>query len=218
MLPNLIFFGPPGGGKGTEIQLLQKKGFIKLSTGDMLRKEVESKSKLGEKLKSIMDKGELVSDTLVSKLIEKELSQKSGIIFDGYPRTIKQAKKLTKLLNLKKISINGVIVINTPDNLIVKRISARYICKKCGASYNKLGNQPKKEGICDVCGGKTFIQRSDDKKSVIKNRLSEYHKTSKEILDYYRKKELIHDIDASEGEAKKTHKYVMKVIKDLSKK
>jgi adenylate kinase len=215
LLPNLIFFGPPGGGKGTEIQLLQKKGFIKLSTGDMLRKEVESESSLGKKLKSIMDKGELVSDTLVSKLIEKQLSKKSGIIFDGYPRTIKQAKSLTKLLKSKNIDINGVIIINTPDDLIIKRISGRYICKKCGASYNKFGNQPKKEGICDVCGGKTFIQRSDDKKSVIKKRLNDYHQTSKEIIEYYRKKGLVYDIDASKGESKITHKMVLKVIKNL---
>lgn len=216
MLPNLIFFGPPGGGKGTEIQLLQKKGYIKLSTGDMLRKEVESGSKLGIKIKSKMDKGELVSDSLVSKLIENEISKKkTGIIFDGYPRTIKQAKKLNKLLNSKNINIHGVIVINTPDNLIIKRISARYICKKCGASYNKLGNQPKVDGICDVCGSKTFTQRSDDKKTVIKKRLIEYHKTSKEILEYYMKKDLIYEIDASAGDAKITHKAVLKVIKKL---
>ena len=139
---NLLFFGPPGSGKGTEIQKLQEYGgYTKLSTGDMLRNEVDSGSRLGIRLKKIMDIGGLVSDNLVIKLIEIHLhKQKKGIIFDGFPRTLKQAKALTKLLKKNNIRLNGVIILDTPDDLIIKRITGRYICVNCGASYNKYGN------------------------------------------------------------------------------
>ena len=214
---NLLFFGPPGGGKGTEIQILQKRGgYIKLSTGDMLRSEVDSGSSLGKELKKIMDSGGLVSDNLVVKLIEKQIKKnKKGIIFDGFPRTLDQAKKLTTLLNKNKINLDAVIVIDTPDDLIVKRISGRYICKKCGASYNKYGNQPTNDGICDVCKGRQFIQRSDDKKEVILKRLKDYHTKSKDLIEYYNKKGLVHYVSGEKGDAKITHNQVLKILRNL---
>jgi len=214
---NLLFFGPPGSGKGTEIQKLQEYGgYTKLSTGDMLRNEVDSGSRLGIRLKKIMDIGGLVSDSLVIKLIEIHLhKQKKGIIFDGFPRTLKQAKALTKLLKKNNIRLNGVIILDTPDDLIIKRITGRYICVNCGASYNKYGNQPKKEGVCDVCKGKIFKQRSDDKKSVIQNRLKKYHAESKSLIDYFNKLGITHIADGSEGSARKTHNQVLKILRKL---
>lgn len=214
---NLLFFGPPGSGKGTEIQKLQEKGnYIKLSTGDMLRSEVSSNSDLGKKLKKIMDSGGLVSDNLVIKLIEKQLKKhKKGIIFDGFPRTLKQAKVLTKILKKYKIKLHAIIILDTPDDLIIKRITGRFICVKCGASYNEHGNKPKKEGVCDVCKGTKFKKRSDDKKSVIVKRLKEYHKESKVLLDYFNKLGISHIVDSSHGNAKKTHTSVLKILRRL---
>jgi adenylate kinase len=216
-LLNLIFIGPPGGGKGTEIQLLQKKKkYYKISTGDLLRNEVEKDTKLGKTIKKDMDSGTLIKDTIVSKLITQELTKhKQGLIFDGYPRNLKQAKKLDKLLADQKLKIDAVIHLDTPDDLIIKRITGRYICKKCGATYNKHGVQPKKAGICDVCKGIEFKIRSDDKVIVVKKRLADYHKEESELLGYYTKKEIVHKIDGSAGDQNVTHKQLLKVFKSL---
>ena len=213
---NLIFMGAPGSGKGTEIQILQKEGYIKISTGDLLRNEVNSGSKLGNQLKKIMDQGKLVSDKLVFDLIENELNKlesKKGFILDGFPRTLNQAKKLDKILNKNKLNIDAVIEIFTPDELIIKRISGRYICAKCGASYNKNGNQPKKDGICDVCGGKEFKTRSDDNKETVKKRLETYHKEASDIIKYYKKQNKFHQVSGASGEALITHEQVKNYLK-----
>jgi len=217
-LLNLIFIGPPGGGKGTEIQLLQKKKYYKISTGDLLRNEIAKETKLAKSIQKDMDSGRLIKDSVVTKLINNELEEHdNGLIFDGYPRNIKQAKKLDKLLEEHELQIDAVIHIDTPDDLIIKRISGRYICKKCGATYNKYGVVPKKNGICDVCKGTEFKTRADDKLSVVKKRLKDYHDEEKVLLGYYNKKKIVHRIDASEGDQKITHKQVLKVLRNLSK-
>jgi adenylate kinase len=165
-----------------------------------------------------MDSGKLIKDSIVTKLINNELEEHdNGLIFDGYPRNIKQAKKLDKLLEDNKLQIDAVIHIDTPDDLIIKRISGRYICKKCGATYNKYGVVPKKNGICDVCKSTEFKTRADDKLSVVKKRLKDYHDEEKVLLGYYNKKNIVHRIDASEGDQKITHKQVLKVLRNLSK-
>ena len=182
----------------------------------MLRSEVESNSNLGKQLKKIMDSGGLVSDNLVIKLIEKQLKKhKKGIIFDGFPRTIEQAKVLTKLLKKYKIKLHGIIILDTPDKLIIKRITGRYICAKCGASYNIFGNKPKKEGICDVCKSTEFKKRSDDKKNIIEARLKKYHKESKALIEYFNKQGITYIVDSSHGNAKKTHNSVLKILRKL---
>ena len=215
---NLIFIGPPGGGKGTEIQLLQQKKYYKISTGDLLRNEVAKETTFGKSIKKDMDSGKLIKDTIVSKLITQELTKhKHGLIFDGYPRNLKQAKKLDKLLADHKLKIDAVIHLDTPDDLIIKRITGRYICTQCGATYNKHGVQPKKAGVCDVCKGTGFKIRPDDKLDIVKKRLDDYHKEESELLGYYTKKEIVHKIDGSTGDQNITHKQVLKVFTSLVK-
>ena len=217
-LLNLIFIGPPGGGKGTEIQLLQKKKYYKISTGDLLRNEISKDTKLGKTIQKDMDAGKLIKDSIVTKLISNELKEHdNGLIFDGYPRNVKQSKKLDSILKKNKIKLDVVFHLQTSDKVIINRIVGRYICKKCGATYNKFGVVPKKEGICDVCKGTEFKTRADDKISVVKKRLKDYHDEEKVLLGYYNKKNIVHRIDASEGDQKITHKQVLKVLRNLSK-
>jgi adenylate kinase len=213
---NLIFIGPPGGGKGTEIQLLQKKKYYKISTGDLLRNEVTKGTTLGKSLQKDMDEGKLIKDSIVTKLLDNELKEyNNGLIFDGYPRNIKQAKTLSKLLDKNNLTIDAVIHIDTPDKVIIERIVGRYICKKCGATYNKFGLNPKVEGICDVCKGTEFKVRNDDKLSVVKKRLKDYHIEADALLDYYDKKGIVYDING--GNQIDNHKLVLKVFKELKK-
>jgi adenylate kinase len=215
---NLVFIGPPGGGKGTEIQLLQQEQYIKISTGDLLRNEVSKKTPLGLSIQKDMDSGKLITDSIVTKLLDQELKQsKSGLIFDGYPRNIAQAKKLSSLLSKNKLRLDAVIHLDTPDSLIIKRIIGRYVCVKCGATYNKNGVQPKKEGVCDVCSGTEFKVRSDDKLEVVEKRLKEYHEVADELLEYYRKKGLVRDVSGKEGDQLITHNQVLNVFKELAK-
>lgn len=218
-LYNLVFIGPPGGGKGTEIQLLQKKKYNKISSGDLLRNEISKESKLGKTIQNDMNNGILIKDSIVSKLIDNLLKEYNhGLIFDGFPRTIKQAKKLDKILKDNNIKLDAVLHLDTPDSLIIKRITGRYICKNCGATYNKFGVSPKKNGICDVCKGSVFITRPDDNIDVVKKRLKDYHEEEKELLDYYNKKNIVYRIDGSQGDQKITHKDVVKVFSILKKK
>jgi len=215
---NLVFIGPPGGGKGTEIQLLQQKKYMKISTGDLLRDEVSRETKLGKSIKKDMESGNMIKDSIVSKLLDNMIRERNyGLIFDGYPRNIKQAKKLDSILKKNDIKIDAVIHLDTPDKLIISRIVGRYMCKKCGATYNKNGVQPKKKGVCDVCGGKEFKVRDDDKLDVIKKRLKEYHVVAKELLEYYNKKDLVYDVSGKEGDQKITHNEVLAVFKKLKK-
>lgn len=216
---NIVFIGPPGGGKGTEIQLLQQMGYFKVSTGDLLRDEVAKESTLGKSIKKDMDSGKLIKDSIVTKLLNNKIKEtNNGLIFDGYPRNIKQAKKLDSILKKNDIKLDIVFHLETSDKVIINRIAGRYICKKCGATYNKNGVQPKKKGICDVCGGKEFKVREDDKISVVKSRLKEYHEIEKELLDYYNKKNIVYKISGELGDQQITHKEALEVFKKLKNK
>jgi adenylate kinase len=213
---NIVFIGPPGGGKGTEIQLLQQMGYFKVSTGDLLRDEVAKETTLGKSIKKDMESGKLIKDSIVTKLLNNKIKEtNNGLIFDGYPRNIKQAKKLDSILKKNDIKIDIVFHLETSDKVIINRIAGRYICKKCGATYNKNGVQPKKKGFCDVCNGKEFKVREDDKISVVKLRLKEYHEIEKELLDYYNKKNIVYKISGELGDQQITHKQVLDEFKKL---
>jgi adenylate kinase len=163
---NLILLGPPGAGKGTQAKTIAANhGLIQLSTGDMLRAAVEAGSPVGRKAKAVMDRGELVPDEIVVEIISARLDGadcKAGVIFDGFPRTLAQAAALDRVLKRKKLKLDAVIELKVNDDQLVERIAGRFTCATCGAGYHDRFRQPKTAGICDVCGGKTFLRRPDD--------------------------------------------------------
>jgi len=194
---NIVLFGPPGAGKGTQAYKLVKEfKMIKISTGDLLREEVEKKTTLGQKIKSIIDKGLLVSDQMINDLIEKILSNHNyanKLIFDGYPRTIDQAKNLDYLLKENNQKISCVLSLNVDKESVIKRILSRQICSKCGHIFNKFSNPSNKENHkCDL---KYLNTRSDDNENTIRHRFETYAKETLPILYYYRSQNLLHEID-----------------------
>lgn len=185
-----VLLGPPGVGKGTQAQLLVKKlGIPQISTGDILRAEVKQKTPLGQKVRQILEKGELVSDDLILKIVEERLKKPDcarGFILDGFPRTIPQAEGLKSILKkLNGITLR-VVEISVPDDEIIARLTNRRICSQCQKVYNLLLAAPVVPGICDECGGK-LIQRKDDREDVIKNRLIVYRNQTEPLIEYYKK-------------------------------
>lgn len=185
----LIFFGPPGSGKGTQADLLLKENnWKKISTGDLLRAETALKSSLGKQAERYMKAGKLVPDKLIIDLVKKSLKQKvNGFIFDGYPRTYRQLKDLLEMFKkcLKKDDQILTFLVDVSDKEVEHRLSQRRMCS-CGSVYHLIYNPPINKGICDVCHQKLFV-RDDDKVKVIKNRLEIYHQNIKLILDYWQK-------------------------------
>lgn len=196
MNPQLIFLGAPGSGKGTQAKsLVTKSGFVHLSTGDLLRKEVAKESELGNRITKIIDAGKLVDDSIVLELIKINCDlSKDSYIFDGYPRNINQAKSLNEVILHDKKYI--VLYFDINFDLLLKRLINRRTCRDCSYIYNLLGNSPKKEGVCDNCGGEVF-QRHDDNEEVVNKRINVYKSTIKPILDYYQQKDVLKKIDAS---------------------
>ncbi|MGL5972375.1 MAG: adenylate kinase [Oscillospiraceae bacterium] len=194
----LIFLGAPGAGKGTQSEIICKKLNIPvISTGNVLREAVKSKTDLGVKAKSFMDNGQLVPDKLVIDMIKDRFSQddcKNGFILDGFPRTVAQAEALNNL----GIFIDKVINIDVQDKVIIERMSGRRVCDKCGASYHIKFNKPLKEDICDKCDGNLIIRGDDNHETVVK-RLDAYHNETKPLIDYYDKKLKLTTVDGTKN-------------------
>ncbi|HTL48150.1 MAG TPA: adenylate kinase [Verrucomicrobiae bacterium] len=195
----VIFLGPPGAGKGTHAKMLAGNFHLAhLAAGDCLRRHIRGETKLGAKAKDIIAKGELVPDALVNEMMEEEIwrsrSMFRGFILDGYPRTIKQGEALDKYCKKEKFSINGAINFKATDGVIVERLGGRLACVQCGANFHLKNIQPKKDGVCDKCGGE-LKQRADDKPETVKHRLEVYHKESEPLIEYYKSKNMLTEVD-----------------------
>jgi adenylate kinase len=195
---NIILLGPPGAGKGTQArQLVEERGMVQLSTGDMLREARTSGTEMGRKVAAIMDAGELVTDEIVIGLIEEKLQgdHKGGFIFDGFPRTLKQADALGALLDRHGMKLDAVIEMQVNDAALVQRITARSTCASCGEVYNDLTKPIPANGKCTVCGGTQFTRRADDNEDSLKTRLMEYYKKTSPLIGYYYAKGSLRTVD-----------------------
>ena len=191
---NIILLGPPGAGKGTQAARLQaNRGMIQLSTGDMLREAVASGSPVGLEAKAVMERGELVSDAIVSALIGERLdaAEEQGAIFDGFPRTRAQAEALDLLLTERSRSLDHVIELAVEEDALVERITGRFSCAKCGTGYHDSFRPTKVEGVCDVCGSTEFVRRKDDNEQTVRTRMAEYRAKTEPILPYYEQRGLV---------------------------
>ena len=193
----LVVFGPPSAGKGTQAQKLSKRyGIPQVATGDLLREQVAKKTPIGVKVKSYLDSGRLGPDDLIVQMIAERVSKPdcaNGYLLDGFPRTMGQAKELEKMTD-----IDLVLNIVVDFEVLVERAVGRRICPKCAAVYHVKFNPPKKEGVCDKCGSQ-LIQRDDDKEATVRNRLKVYQEQTVPLVEYYRKKGKLVDIDGSGG-------------------
>jgi adenylate kinase len=195
---DIILLGPPGAGKGTQAQRLQRnRGMIQLSTGDMLRHAREAGTPVGLRVREVMDRGELVSDAIVSALIGEHLdnADAKGAIFDGFPRTQQQAEALEILLEERGRKLDFVIELVVDEEALVDRITGRFTCATCGAGYHDTFHMPKVEGTCDVCGGHEFKRRPDDNEQTVRTRMAEYRAKTAPILPYYEEKGLVRRVD-----------------------
>ncbi|MDD4981638.1 MAG: adenylate kinase [Candidatus Omnitrophota bacterium] len=199
----IILLGPPGAGKGTQAKsLAEELALAHVSTGDILRQNVKDATSLGKEAKDFMDRGLLVPDELMAKMLQERFAQadvRKGFILDGYPRNLAQAKTLEDIFSIQGIDVDLVVYLDSSEEVIIQRLSGRLVCSKCGANFHKTNMPPKRDGICDKCGAALY-QRSDDKVETIKRRLEVYKKETSDLIEYYQGKNKLHRLDA-DGQA-----------------
>ena len=195
-----VLLGPPGAGKGTQaVKIVEKYNIPHISTGDIFRENIKNGTELGKKAQEYMNKGELVPDDLVIDLATSRLLEddcKNGFLLDGFPRTVYQAEKLDEFLTAHGMKLDKVIDIEVEKDELITRLTGRRVCKQCGASYHVVNIPPKKEGICDICGGELF-QRDDDTVETVENRIEVYNEQTMPLVDYYKKADNIVTIDGA---------------------
>ena len=210
----LILLGAPGAGKGTQAKyLVEQMGLAHVSTGEILREAVREETPAGLEAQKYMNSGTLVPDELILKIAGEKLSSpecEKGYILDGFPRTLAQAEGLKEMLSGSGESLDAVLFVNLPEDVIVSRLENRRQCSICGKDYNLLTSKPKDTGKCDLDGGE-LIQRDDDKREVILNRLQVYRRETEPLLDYYRKEGLLLEV-SGEGSPQEVFDMVLKVL------
>ncbi|WP_198468518.1 adenylate kinase [Acetomicrobium sp. S15 = DSM 107314] len=204
----LIFLGPPGAGKGTvAAKIKEAYGIAHISTGDILRENVKRGTSLGKLAERYMQAGDLVPDDIIVEMVESRLQEpdcSEGFILDGFPRTLPQAEALDRILKKLKVKLDAVILLEVDDETIVKRLSGRRVCPKCGAIYNVSFNPPKADSLCDHCG-EMAIQRNDDKEEVVRQRLAVYRERTAPLIDYYLRKGILKKVEAARGSDEVAH-------------
>nr|MBU1328530.1 adenylate kinase [Candidatus Omnitrophota bacterium] len=210
----IVLLGPPGAGKGTQaIMLADKKGFLHLSTGDILRENVKNGTFIGKKAKAFMDNGELVPDDIVIEMMLdtiKNARSQEDFILDGFPRTVYQANNLDRELNKLKLPIDMVVYFKTSIKTVILRLTGRRLCSRCGASYHITNMPPKKQGVCDKCGSELY-QRKDDSEETIKKRLEVYDSQTKELIDYYKTQGILKEV-SGDLEAPKVYSELSEIL------
>ncbi|MBW2971996.1 adenylate kinase [Candidatus Woesearchaeota archaeon] len=211
-MKNIILIGAPNAGKGTySASLIKKYNIPHISTGDMFREAMKNKTPVGLEAKKYIDEGNLVPDEVTIKLVKERLSQpdcKDGFILDGFPRTLAQAEALDKITE-----ITNVIMLDVREEVIIQRVSGRIQCRKCGAIFHKTNLPPKKEGVCDKCGGELYT-RDDDKPEAVRERLVIFAKQTEPLVDYYEKKGIVGHVDANNPRPPEVVEEIIKIIGD----
>lgn len=198
MIRRIVLLGPPGAGKGTHAKILSERYEIPhISTGDLLRSQIHGGTALGKRAKSFIDSGKLVPDEVVVEMVRGRLENPDvakGFILDGFPRTVEQAKTLNEMLEERKMPLNLVLEFNTSERVIIDRLSGRRTCANCNANYHVRNIPPKREGICDVCGG-SLTQRKDDQPETIRKRLKVYQDQTAPLIEFYKKQKLLRAVN-----------------------
>ena len=212
----LVLLGPPGAGKGTQAKLLQEHFDIpQISTGDILRRAAKEGTTFGKRAKKYMDRGELVPDSVILDIVEERLSADDchkGFLLDGFPRTVVQAEAFQTMLDRQNQMLDGAVSLRVPRQKLVARLSGRRTCRQCGAMYHVRFNPPKKEGVCDQCGGDLY-QRADDREETIEARMEVYDRESAPLIEHFRQKGLLREVDGS----KTTDEVFREILRQLRK-
>jgi len=194
----VVLLGPPGAGKGTQAKLLQEEfGAVQISTGDILRKAVADQTQLGKEAAGFINSGALVPDSVIINLVAERLKAndcEQGFLFDGFPRTIPQAESLDEILKKLRRELNCVLLVQVPQDVLIERLAGRRTCRQCGSMFHVVFSPPRREGMCDRCGGELY-QRDDDKEQTIANRLQVYQNQTAPLVHYYQQRGLLHAID-----------------------
>jgi adenylate kinase len=211
----VVLLGPPGVGKGTQGILISEYLHVPLiSTGDLLRNEVREQTDLGKTAKAFMDRGELVSDDLIIDMIKKRIKREDyagGFILDGFPRTLSQAESLENMFSQNNLQLDVVFLFDVSKEEIVKRLTGRRVCDKCGTVYHVSYNQPLREGICDKCGG-SLIKRDDDNEETVRRRIEVYRNSTAPLINFYKKQDKLYTIDGA-GKVDRIFKKVKDILK-----